>query len=108
MEENSEKKSGFFMMSFLVIFFISIAFGNVWFRTEVVKFEYALNKIISEKQLVEKEKEYLEAQYERLCSAKRVEKIAMKKLRMEVSNREEIVFIPHKSSISLVSFKKSN
>ena len=109
MKENNEKSIGLFMMSLLVVFFVAIAFANIWFRTEVVEFEYGLEKIISKKSVVEKEREYLEAQYERLCSAKRVEIIAMKKLNMKVANREEVVFIPitQKTSIALVSYSNS-
>jgi cell division protein FtsL len=105
-KKSNKKSFGFFTMTFFVIFFTTLAFINVWFRTEVVKFEYELEQVISRKLVVEKEREYLEAQYERLCSAKRVEKVAVKKLKMKIANREEIVFIPYKSPIALASFKK--
>lgn len=104
MKKNNESSSGLFLMSSLIIFFVAIAFTNVWFRIEVVKLEYDLKQVVSQKLVIEKEREYLEAQYERLCSVKRVEIIAVKKLNMEIANREEVVFIPRNAPIKVASF----
>ena len=107
MKKSNESSSGLFWMSSLIIFIVALAFTNVWFRTEVVKLEYDLEQIVSQKLVIEKEREYLEAQYERLCSAKRVEIIAVKKLNMEIANRHEVVFIPRKSPLKFASFHKN-
>ena len=77
----------------LIFIFILTAFGVIYFRTEVVSMEYKISQLQSKKTNLTKEKKIIAAHIERLSSCKNIEMVAIEKLGMQLSNRDNVHYL---------------
>jgi len=77
----------------LLLYFVAGLFLLVWLRTAIVSMEYELAELNTQKMALLREERYLMAKRASLYAAKRIEDVAMKRLGMDVPDRENIFYV---------------
>lgn len=77
----------------LILIFVLTAFAVIYLRTEVVCMEYEISKLQVKKSTLYEEKKIIEAHLEKLNSCKNIEIVALGKLGMKLSNRENVYYL---------------
>jgi cell division protein FtsL len=85
----------------LILIFVLTAFAVIYLQTEVVCMEYEITQLQAKKASLLKEKKIINAHLERLYSCKNIEVVAVQKLKMQPSNRENVYYLKRASSVTL-------
>jgi hypothetical protein len=85
----------------LIFIFVLTAFAVIYLRTEVVCMEYEITRLQAKKVTLLKEKKIVSARLESLYSCRHIEVVAIQKLKMQPSDRENVFFLKRPSSVTL-------
>ncbi|MBL7031870.1 MAG: hypothetical protein ISR97_01665 [Nitrospira sp.] len=102
---NHKKRGALIKVSF-TIYFAFCLFAIVWLRASVVNIEYEIGALETQRGDLYSERKIAVAQRASMYSAEKVENVAIKRLGMSLSERENVFYV--KRSAPAVAFKASN
>jgi len=102
----NHKKRGALIKVGFVMYFAFCLFALVWLRASVVNIEYELGDLETQRADLYRERKIVVAQRASLYSAEKIENVAIKRLGMALSERENIFYVKRTAGAGV--FKASN